>query len=243
MKIAIIDDEPSLLKLGQHTLTQYGADRNIAMEISDFSDGESFLKDYQPGMFDVIFADVFMPGIDGVETVTRLRQTDPAVVVIFLTTSESHFKNALSGHAFDYIIKPAGISEIYKVMDECITMLGDRLSCEHRFIDFNAEKVEVRLFANQLVALSALGHYVEISAVNNDKIITYKTRSSFSVIEDKIKDWNNMLKVNRGIIINLDFVERFDGNAITMKNGEVYYARERGVTELKKQWHSYQLKQ
>ncbi len=76
MNIAIVDDmEADQLRLEQ-ILRQYAAMNRLELHIDRFSCGEAFLKDYQPFRYTLIFLDVFMDGITGIETAETIRQSD-----------------------------------------------------------------------------------------------------------------------------------------------------------------------
>ena len=90
MNIAIIDDiETERFRLEQ-ILKQYAVINQLEMNIEQFSGGEAFVKNYQPFQYTVIFLDIFMDGISGIETAEIIRQSDEHAVIVFLTTSEVH---------------------------------------------------------------------------------------------------------------------------------------------------------
>ena len=236
MRIAIVDDEPSLLKLATHKLEDFSKDRGIQIEVSGFDSGDTLLNTYEVGYYDMIFMDVFMPGIDGIETIMKVRALDPTVAVVFLTASEEHMKNALKCHAFDYIVKPAARDELYNVVDDCVKMLGEKVVSDTKIIEFVADKIDVKLASHQLMSVSVQGHNVSVCD-SAGKI--YTLRSSFASIVEQTKEWDNMLIINRGVMVNMNFIHSFDGNAVRMKDGYVFYARIKTAKELEQKWIDY----
>lgn len=94
--ILLIDDDPLVrasvklqLELGGHFVT-------------DADDGSEGLRVFEPGCFDVVITDIIMPGIEGVETVRRLRQIDTKVTIIAMTGG-SRLTDDRPGKAPDYL--------------------------------------------------------------------------------------------------------------------------------------------
>lgn len=236
MNIAIVDDEPSLLKLASHTLKSYGVDKGMDISITEYTNGVDFLKEYSQGKYAMVFMDVYMPEMDGIETVLKLRKEDNKIPVVFLTTSESHMKNALNCHAFDYIVKPATREEIYRVMEECIATLDKDSLGESRYFEFTTNKIDIKISQNKLMLVSVQGHTINIIDVDGR---TYSLKSSFASVSEELKDWDNLLEVNRGLLINMDYIDHFEGTECFLKNGEVYYAKVKMFKQIEQAWRDY----
>ena len=87
MKIAIVDDEPVYTEQMKLLCREFGAKSGEMAEPVCFSGGNEFLKDFQFGLYQIIFMDVFMEGINGIDTARKLREIDHSCVLIFLTSS------------------------------------------------------------------------------------------------------------------------------------------------------------
>ena len=59
-----------------------------------YSDGNSFLNTYVPGDFDLIFMDIYLNELNGIDIVRKIRQMDSKVMIVFLTTSKEHIFEA-----------------------------------------------------------------------------------------------------------------------------------------------------
>ena len=83
-RIAVIDDEQASRKqLTDHVL-RYMNERELHLELIQFESGVQFLERYTPD-FDLVFLDIEMPGMDGMETARELRRMDEDVCIIFVT--------------------------------------------------------------------------------------------------------------------------------------------------------------
>jgi DNA-binding NtrC family response regulator len=114
LKILLVDDEVEFLE----TLMKRMKKRHV--DVTGVGSGEEALRqlDYRPS--DVVILDVRMPGMDGIETLKKIKQKHPLIEVIMLTGHAS-LEVAIQGMelgAFDYLMKPMDIDElIYKVQD------------------------------------------------------------------------------------------------------------------------------
>lgn len=107
-KILVIEDEPTLARLLSYNLSQDGYETHV---IENGSDGlQTALQ--QP--FDLIILDIMLPGMNGFEVLSKLRQKGNKTPVIILTArnAEDEVVQGLKYGADDYITKPFGVAEL-----------------------------------------------------------------------------------------------------------------------------------
>ena len=88
MKLAIVEDRQEHVDRLQSFIEKYREEHNEQFQIFIFSDGLKFLDAYKRG-FDIVFMDINMPHIDGMETAKRLREIDKNTCLIFITEHSS----------------------------------------------------------------------------------------------------------------------------------------------------------
>jgi PAS domain S-box-containing protein len=114
-RILVVDDEPSILRLMNIILSSEGYDVDTA------SDGIQAIE--KAGGCDVVFLDIFMPGMNGLEALRRIREIPhpPEVVMMTGITDQGSLRTAfIEGGAFDYLIKPLKAQEVISVAQEAI---------------------------------------------------------------------------------------------------------------------------
>ena len=120
MHIALTDDRPDALAKLSNALTEYADLHGLHFDLYPFSGGEELLEALPAHRFSIIFLDVFMNGISGIETAAKIRETDEDVCLIFLTTSKEHQNEAIHWHVYDYINKDEGPEAVFRVMDRLL---------------------------------------------------------------------------------------------------------------------------
>ena len=106
LRCAIVEDSPRELEHLKECLARYSAERDIPLETTAFGDAASFLEHYRAD-YDIVFMDIELPGINGMEAAHRLREIDRQVILIFVTNMAQFAVKGYEVDALDYIIKPA----------------------------------------------------------------------------------------------------------------------------------------
>lgn len=103
--IVIVDDNPEDAAVLQAHLKAYRGEFNQELQVTTFHSGLDFIEEYRPGT-DVVFFDIEMPGMDGMETAHELRKRDAAVGIIFITNMAQYAIRGYEVNAVDFMIKP-----------------------------------------------------------------------------------------------------------------------------------------
>ena len=112
LEIVIVEDEKeSYLKLVSY-LERCKDEFNVELNIKWYTNAISFLDKYSAEC-QLVFMDIDLPEMDGMEAVRRLRKIDEKVCVIFVTNLAQYAVNGYSVNAFDFIVKPISYYDFY----------------------------------------------------------------------------------------------------------------------------------
>ena len=139
-KILVIDDEPSIVKLVTAYLKPEG------YEVYTAADGRSGLKAADAFKPDLIILDLMLPGIDGIELLTRLRRESDVYVIMLTARSEEMDKViGLSVGADDYMTKPFSPRELVARIKAALRRLkaGSGLGVERKVLSFQHIHIDV----------------------------------------------------------------------------------------------------
>lgn len=125
MKIAIIDDDVQAGKELAQALQLCGIELVAQAELELFISGEDFLAAFRAEKFQLVFLDICMDGVNGIETAQAIRRQDEGVSIVFLTSSADY---ALAGYQVfpaGYILKPIGraLPQLQDVLRHCLPKL------------------------------------------------------------------------------------------------------------------------
>jgi DNA-binding NtrC family response regulator len=113
-KVLLVDDEQDFVE----ALAERMQVRGYTVETA--GDGEQAIAKAAEGEFDAVFLDLAMPGLDGIETLKRLKEIDPELQVILLTGQATVRKGieAMKLGALDLLEKPADIKQLLAKIEE-----------------------------------------------------------------------------------------------------------------------------
>ncbi|MFK7807388.1 MAG: response regulator [Saprospiraceae bacterium] len=142
IKILWADDEIDLLKPQLLFLKQKGYD------VTTVTNGHDALDECADSNFDVVFLDESMPGITGLETLTKIKETNPAIPVVMITKNEAEhvMEEAIGSQISDYLIKPVNPNQILLSLKKIID--NKRLVQEKNSSDYQQEFREILMQIN-----------------------------------------------------------------------------------------------
>ncbi|MBO4457486.1 MAG: response regulator transcription factor [Butyrivibrio sp.] len=201
MNIAIIDDLQTDSDHLKNILLSYAYENSLDLSISTFSSGEEFLSEYENYSYTLIFMDIYMNGLSGIETAKKIRENDMRTAIVFLTSSSEFMPEAFSLHAFDYLSKPAEKTKLYKVMDDLLNNKTSTADVPYLFFTYERESISVPY--SDIALIRSIGHYMEIVLKNQR---AYKVRMTFASISDLLSEDARFLSVIRGTLVNMDYI-------------------------------------
>ncbi len=236
MHIAIVDDMPAESSKLTEILHHIAEENCIIFDIVSFESGEAFLAVSEENSFDIVFMDIYMNGITGIETAKELRKTDKHCLLIFLTTSTEHMPDAFSCHAFEYIQKPINSERVMQVMTDVMNILPS----ETKYIEFNSSRQTIRILYSDFVMAVAYGHYLHITDIRGD---VYKTRQTLSEFMEPLNHDRRFLQINKGILVNMEHIASIEDAVCTLENGQAFPIKVRDTIKIKEIWCQYGFEQ
>ncbi|MBQ3544450.1 MAG: response regulator transcription factor [Lachnospiraceae bacterium] len=208
MRIAICDDEQLALIRTKETLeTAY---KSIDLIVDIYSNGNKLIEVSKTYKYDLIFLDVEMPLIDGIEIAKQLRKNGDETAIVFLT---SHVEYALKGYevnALRYLLKPAKVEQIREIINHLIE---------------SQKKIKQLLVkSKEDTVMINVNHIVYMEAQNQDIIIVtkdekYCNRYNLKDYEEELKEYN-FIRCHRSYLVNISHIMRISGKEIIMDNSD-----------------------
>jgi len=234
INIAIVDDIPGETLPLKEYLNEYASVNRLELTLDSFERAEELLKDYRPFRYTVIFMDIYMDGMTGVEAAKRIRQTDSDTFLVFFTNSLEYMPEAFSLHAFEYMEKPVKRDRIFAVLDDILKLETDRSSSP--LLEVLCSRKELNLPFDDIIFVRSDGNYQEIGCKNGK---THRTRIRFSDISAILTKDPRFLRIIRGILVNMDYIVRFRDNVCCLQGDINMPIKLKDSEALERIWRNY----
>ena len=133
INIAICDDEVSSIYSIKKYLISYQIQFDIDCEIHTFTDSSKFLSSFETNKYNIVFLDIDMPNMDGLEISKHIRKKySDDVYIVFVTSYPSYMHDSFQVHPFQYLIKPVSYNIFQNIMSDLLTY-ANSASSDHRF--------------------------------------------------------------------------------------------------------------
>lgn len=230
IKIAVCDDEKQIRLRLLTIIQQYFDEIGREVWIAGFKKGQELLNAKM--RFDIIFLDIEMPELNGIETAKKLRKWDVTSKIIYVTNYDNYQRNAYEVHAFDYLSKPVSDKNIFKVLTEAI-----------RYLDNATEKHKCVLETKTGIVTIDIEdiYYFEYSS---RQAIIHTTRENYSAsysLKELYEKFNkyNFESPHKSFIVNMLYVKRIKGFDILLENGDIVPLAQKRAVVFKNRFNDF----
>lgn len=199
-------------------------------DISAFESGEALLQGFEKGLYDLVFMDVFMYELNGVETVERIRDIDTQVVIVFTTTSEDFTRESYRLNAYKYLVKPLVAEDVQDALD-LAALKRDK-----------AQGATLAVVWENVPVVIPLADILYIEAFNRRSLVhtdgeVYPTTMTIDALE-KLLPTPPFCRSHRSFLVNMDRVDEVSDDFI-MDNGTVAYITVKSHRRIKRIYEDY----
>lgn len=228
MRIAICDDEPSIGLILEEKIRKLLPDAVIEKYLS----GEELIaSSCKP---ELLFLDIQMSGMDGMETAGMLRQNNEDMVLIFVTAMEEYVFQAFDVGAFHYLVKPFSDEKFEQVVKRAVKAVGKHSEnkSDGTYMMIQSAGSHIKVFLKDIV-------YAE---VYNRKVVIH-TRNTDIEYYGKLQELRDLagadfFRTHRAYLVHFKYVRKYDKKCVTMENGTALIAKQ-NYPEFVKQYLKY----
>lgn len=231
LRIAIVEDQKFEAQQLERLLRKAWGDPVVC---DLYESGDAFLHRAAAGPYAVVFLDICMEGTNGIATARQLREKDPHLLIVFVTSSPEYVWEAFPVHPFDYLLKPYKEEKIRQLTAE----LRRVLCRQEPELEVRIARQTVQLPLNKILYAESQNHFVRIVTDDGE----CRAAATFAQVEQKLKTQENFLVCNRGLLLNMDKVLRFEGDCIEMLDGARLPVRLKDKNSLFAQFTQYQFR-
>lgn len=218
IRCLVVDDEPLALGL----IEDYVLKTPFLELVNKFSSAFQAIEALQSEKIDLIFLDIQMPGLTGIEF-SKLLQNGPKV--IFITAYSQYALEGFKVDALDYLVKPINYQEFLKASNKALTWFNlTEQNTEPKFepssntsIFVKSEYKLLKVEFDNILYIEGLKDYVKIYLKDQTKPIL--SLMSLKTLEEKLPS-DQFMRIHRSYIVNLQQIARIERNRIVF--GSVY---------------------
>ncbi|QIK69455.1 response regulator transcription factor [Erysipelothrix sp. HDW6C] len=198
MKIAIVEDN-ELMQQQLHDVIQEASQKAaLEIEISCFSNGQSFIDQFQNN-FDLIYLDVEMPELNGMQTAQAIRSFPSDAPIVFVTNFVQYAVEGYSVEAFDFILKPINPFKFENHFNKFLKRYSQTDNAPTITVKYKNEITKLRL--DDIYFIESQGHYVHYHT-DGKSVISIET---LKAIEEQLAPYA-FYRCNNHYLVNLNHV-------------------------------------
>lgn len=201
-RVAIVEDDAGAADILCGFIEKFAENYAEDIVITRFTDGITFLTNYR-SKFDIVFMDIELPDLNGMETAQKLREIDNVVTLIFVTNMAQFAVKGYEVNAFDYIVKPVTYSNFIVKFRRALENVKLRGDYKVKVVTGDGM---VCINASELKYIEVMNHRLVYHTVDKD-IVSY---GQLKKIEAPLLNMG-FVRCNSCYLVNLRFVSAING--------------------------------
>ena len=230
MDIAVVDDEKAI----REHICGLVEERQPESRIEAYATGEELLASGK--RFDIVFLDIQMEGMNGIEAARCLREKNANLgvedtVLVFITGIRDYVFDALDLYAFQYLLKPIDEGKFAEVLERAVREAAKKKERRVLFI----KSRNLTLDQSEILYIESRAKKVEIHTVGAAQAI--EIYAAMDELEGQLGE--NFYRCHRAYIVNMDCIKEYDSESITLTNSDRVYLTKKKYGEFVKayMWH------
>ena len=203
VNIAIVEDDKAQAEQLERALIRYSDEFRIPLKTTVYSNAMAFLSKYS-GEYDIVFMDILMPMMNGMDASRLLREKDDKVMVIFVTNMQQYAIQGYEVGAFDFILKPIRYPEFKLKFTRAISKLMPQKKVASILI--KSDSGMVRLTPDQILYVEVQQHH----CVFHTKQGAFRQYQTMKSVESQLGAYG-FVRCNNYLLVNLAYVKKIDG--------------------------------
>lgn len=217
LRVCIVEDEQESVDKLKQMLQEFCREEGCNCSVKVFGDGMNFVSDYSPE-YDVIFMDIEMPHLDGMNAARKMRKLDANVSLVFVTHLAKYALQGYEVEAVGYLLKPLEYFSFARQMKRILakqTHMGEGQDIVVKTVDG-----VIKLQISGLKYVEIIGHYLTYHTFEGD----FTVYGKLSKLEKELPPLY-FFRCNKSYIVNFHYVDRMTKDSIIIGNTAILISR------------------
>lgn len=208
------------------------ADRGLSYDIATYVSGRELVSGYKNHPFDIIFLDILMDDIDGIETGRLIREMDDKVEIVYCTSSKDFAIAAYDVHALGYLLKPYETLRIGAVIDYYVQKHPQK---NQNFIEVKSRRKPLIIPYKDIIHMESDNKVVYIYTTTQGAVKVY---NKLDVFEKELTD-ARFLRCHQSYLVNMQYVAGIVDSDFIMIDDQMIPIRKSGRKLIVKKYEDY----
>lgn len=211
ISIAICDDSINMVNSLDESIKEYASNTNKEIRTFLFTDGIELLENFS-SKFDIIFLDIKMPQMNGIEVAKKIREKDADVIIIFLTSLVQYALDGYKVNASNYLVKPITKKRLGSELERWIRKTEQN---DEPYICFHNDNGNYKVLLKNVSYIETYNRNLLIHTGQQNIVCYWKMKD----MENKVVPYG-FARNHSSYIVNLFYVENIEKNDVKLSSGE-----------------------
>lgn len=226
MRVLLCDDDKRDIDKLETLIDKYGAANNIQFKVDSYSAGEELLDDVIKGKSaDILFLDINLEGMDGIEIAGKIREKYESVPIVFITAYINYALEGYKVRANRFLVK----DDLENTFSECMDDICKEIIKKRKSMMFRCVDGDRRINLSDISLFETSGRQVVIHSGNN----TFQMYEKLNSLEEKLTDYG-FIRIHRFYLVNIKYIANIHNYVLTLVDGRelpIPKGRYRGVRQ------------
>lgn len=212
MKIGLCDDDSFFIREIRNRLLPFGTGED-SFHVSDFSSAEELIEHYKNGgHFDILFIDIEMKGINGIEAAEIIRALSPRTIIIFVSSHSDYIFDAFRIEALHFLVKPVKDREFNEVFHRAL----NKYRAVNASIVLKWESTRNKIQIDKISFVEGYRRHLTVHTATGQ----YEAVGKISEMQEILSP-HGFVRVHQGFIVNMHYIKSFKTDEVELTDGTI----------------------
>ena len=233
IKVCVCDDDETIVNRICSVIDSLSKKNNIISKVEIFYDGATLLNNIQNNnsYYDIIFLDIEMNNMDGIETAKRLRLRDELAHIIYVTSHENYAKDVFSVRPYQFVLKPFKDEIIEKYF---LDVYEEIINNDEAF-EFKFNNAYYKVLVKEILYFESEKRSIIINMVDGTKYRFYGKMNNVECILCKSQKID-FLRIHHSILVNSRWIKIKRFSEVELIDGTILQISEKKRSQINQQY-------